>query len=299
MHRPATILLAALALLWLGASNPVHRPPAGPPGEARASLSEDRTFHVFLLVGGINMEGRGELSRSDEQPIDGAMIWDPVRKLWVQARAPFRWFSPFMSERNREGRQWRRLGCGPSFVKAYMKANPGVRVGVICAPRNHMTVENWEPGRRPVPLFDTVVRATREAMAHEQESSWSQGLKPVLKGILWHDGEPHWHRELDDYFEAFPRIVRGLRRELAGGEPLPVVFGQLVPFKPYFAPFNGRLLEQAETIPNSACVTTEGLTGRGNTFDADGYRALGRRYAAAVLELLQPTDGEAAPKKGG
>jgi hypothetical protein len=39
-------------------------------------------LHVFLLIGGINMEGRGEISQSDRNAVDGTLIWDSQYATW-------------------------------------------------------------------------------------------------------------------------------------------------------------------------------------------------------------------------
>ncbi len=236
------------------------------------------------------MEGRGEVEEVDEKDLDGTLIWDPFRNRWTGATVPFGQYSPFLSRRNREFQYWGKLNPGPSFVRAYKISNPGVRVGIISAPRNHMTVHNWKPGQSPNhhPFFDTVVRVTKEALGMPKAISHSTRFDPVLKGILWHDGEQHYSNELGEYFDLFPKIMRNLRNELSEGKPLPIVFGQLCSFGTGNESFNENIINQTSVVPNSACVQTTGLTEHnGFTFNSASYRELGKRYAKEMVQLLK------------
>ena len=56
-------------------------------------------LHVFLLIGGINMEGRGEITESDEKVVEDALIWDPQYSVWTQVRVPYGQYSPFLFEK--------------------------------------------------------------------------------------------------------------------------------------------------------------------------------------------------------
>ena len=86
-------------------------------------------------------------------------------------------------------------------------------------------------------------------------------------------------------------MIENLRKELAGGKSLPVVFGQLETesdfAKLYYVPFNKMIVKQADVIPLTACVTTEGIKGHGMFFYSQGYRDLGERYAKEMIQLLE------------
>ena len=255
--------------------------------EQNIEVVSEVQLHVFLLIGGINMEGRGEITESDEKVVDDALIWDPQYSVWTQVRVPYGQYSPFLSKRNREYAYWGKLNCGPSFVRTYKISNPDAHIGIICAPRNHMTIHNWKPGQDPShhPFFNTVVDVTRKAIGEMRATGYSKKVSPVLKGILWHDGEQHYENELDEYFDLFPKIMRNLRNELSGGKSLPIVFGQLCDG---YESFNERIIKQTAVIPNSACVRTVGLSSSNNfTFDSESYRELGKRYAKEMMQLLE------------
>ena len=49
--------------------------------EQNIEVVSEVQLHVFLLIGGINMEGRGEITESDEKVVEDALIWDPQYSL--------------------------------------------------------------------------------------------------------------------------------------------------------------------------------------------------------------------------
>jgi hypothetical protein len=248
-----------------------------------AKAEDQPELHVFLFIGGINMEGMGKVEEQDIQASKNALLWDTGKKSWIQARPPFNRFSPH------SGAQRRKLGCGPSFVHEYLKANPGVRVGIVSAARNVMDVRNWKPGPATdeawphMPLYNSAVNATKDALESEPEGTG----KPVLKGILWHGGEEVLSEDLGRYPKVLAEIVEGLRKDLSGGEPLPVVFSQLGSWNDYYVPFNKMITKQPAVIPATACVTTDGLDGTGMSFFNAGYRGLGKRYAKEMIRLVE------------
>jgi hypothetical protein len=251
------------------------------PMGASAEPDDQPALHVFLFIGGINMEGKGHVEQQDIDASKDALMWDSRAKSWIQARPPFSRMSPHSYIRKQNAHRW--LGPGPSFVREYAKANPGVRVGIINASRNVMDVRDWQ-GR----YLRTAMGITKQALASQPEGAG----KPVLKGVLWHGGEEATQEgHLDRYPKMLAEMIENLRKELPGGESLPVVFGQLDSetdySKRYFVPFNEMIVKQIDVIPVTACVTTEGLKGHGMFFYNQGYRGLGERYAKEMNRLLK------------
>ena len=93
--------------------------------------------HVFLLIGQSNIVGRAELLPGDDQVILRAQLWNG--ESWEPA-APFNRYSKHKKTQSVQG-----MNCGPSFIKAYQKANPGVEVGIICWARGGSKIEEWHP----------------------------------------------------------------------------------------------------------------------------------------------------------
>lgn len=246
-----------------------------------ANAKDDPPLHLFLFIGGINMEGKGHVKERDIEACGDALMWDSRAKSWVEARPPFSRMSPHSFIRKHNAH--RHLGPGPSFVQEYTKANPGVRVAIINASRNVMDVRDWQ-GR----YIKTAIGITKQALASQPEGAG----KPVLKGVLWHGGgEATQEGHLERYPKVLAEMIENLRKELAGGKSLPVVFSQLETesdhAKLYYVPFNKMIVKQADVIPLTACVTTEGLEGHGIFFYSQGYRDLGERYAKEMIQLLE------------
>lgn len=235
---------------------------------------DDEVRHVFLLIGQSNMAGRAAIEDVDREPIPAASLWDLKQKQWVQAVPPYNLFS-----RHRKDVSMQRLNCGPSFVRAYRQAFPGVKVGIVCAARGGTSIEQWGRGRRePWPLYDTAITVAREALASEPS---------VLRGVLWHQGEANSGRP-DEYPELLAQLITNLRTDLQRPQ-LPVVFSQIGSWRDDYRPFNEMIVRQPMQIPHTACVDTTGLRNMDAAhFDSPGQRELGRRYARLMMGLLKP-----------
>jgi len=239
-----------------------------------ASAQDTAPMHVFLLTGQSNMAGRATIEKQDEGPLEGAMLWNIDEKKWEAAKPPYNRYSP-----HRKGMSMQRLNPGPSFVKAYLAANPGVTVGIICPVRGGTTIEQWKKGEtKPWSLFDSAVEITRAALTDGGE----------LKGILWHQGEGNSAPEKVKLYPAqLKQLIADFRSDLKKPE-LPFVFSQIGQFNPKYATFNEMIVKQPANIPNTACIVTDGLKAIDTAhFDSVGQRALGERYAEAMMGLLK------------
>jgi len=237
-----------------------------------ALADSPENLHVFLLAGQSNMAGRARIEEEDKGEIPGTYLWNIAEKKWEPAIAPLNRYSP-----QRKPMNMQRLNCGPSFAKAYRKANPGATVGMVCAARGGTAIHEWAKGwEKPFPMYRDALAAVKDALEAGGE----------LKGILWHQGESD-SLELDGYEEKFAAVVANFRQDL-GKPELPFVFGQVGRWNPQYQAFNAMIVKQAENIPHSACVPTEGLTNMDAAhFDSKSQRTLGDRYAEAFLGLTK------------
>lgn len=167
------------------------------------------------------------------------------------------------------------MNCGPSFIKTYQKANPGVEVGIICWARGGSKIEEWHPKNfKRFDLYNEAVKQTHEALA--------QGCE--LKGVLWHQGEAN-SKNVADYPKLLKEHVTRLRAEFKKAE-LPFVFGQIGQWREDFTAFNKMIPQQVPEIPFSACVRSGGLTNFDAWhFDHRSQIELGRRYADKLSEI--------------
>ena len=237
-----------------------------------ASAESPENLHVFLLAGQSNMAGRARIEEQDEGEIPGTYLWNIAEKTWEPATAPLNRYSP-----QRKPMNMQRLNCGPSFAKAYRKAHPDVKVGIVCAARGGTAIHEWARGwEKPFPMYRDALAAVKEALEAGGE----------LKGILWHQGESD-SLELEGYEEKFAAVVANFRKDL-GRPKLPFVFGQVGQWNPQYEAFNEMIVKQPESIPHSACVRTDGLTNMDAAhFDSKSQRTLGARYAEAFLGLAK------------
>lgn len=233
--------------------------------------------HLFLLVGQSNMAGRAKIEAEDEGPIEGVELWNIGDKQWEPAEVPFNRYSP-----HRKDISMQRLNPGPTFAKAWRKSNPEVKIGIVCAVRGGTRIQQWEKGlTKPWSLYDSALAATRAALADDDAGK----VRNRLVGILWHQGEGN-SKNAAAYPDQLKALVAQWREDLESPE-LPFVFGQVGQWNPDYAAFNAMIVKQPAEIPHTACVTTEGLTAFDSAhFDSKSQRELGKRYAKAMLRLV-------------
>jgi len=253
-----------LALLLLGRAG-LAAAPALPPKE---------NFHLFLLVGQSNMAGRGVLTPADKTPHARVLMLNQAGA-WVPAVDPLHFDKPKAVG----------VGLGRTFALEIARAAPGVTIGLIPCAVGGSPIDAWKPGAYYQPTqshpWDDALRRARQALE-----------AGTLKGILWHQGESDSSAALAPAYEAkLHELIARSRRELKAPNT-PFIVGQLGQFAG--APWNEhkQQVDRAHRdlprkIPHTAFVSSEGLKDKGDKthFDADSYRELGKRYAAAYLKL--------------
>ncbi len=232
----------------------------------------DKDRHIFLLIGQSNMAGRAPIEEADKLPVPGAFLWNVGAERWEPALPPYNRYSP-----SRKGIDEQHLNPGPTFARAYLKANPEAEIGMICSCRGATRIGQWvKDDPDPFDLYRHAVDAVK--LAVEEDGC-------VLKGILWHQGESNV-QNADEYPEKLARLVRNLRADL--GKNIPVVFGQIGQWNADHAAFNKMIVGQVKNISKSAVVATDRLKNMDVFhFDTAAQRLLGKRYAAKMLELLK------------
>jgi len=128
----------------------------------------------------------------------------------------------------------------------------------------------------------------------------AQGLRPVLRGVVWMQGEQDSKQELSA--RGYAANLRRLRTRLCAdlGVPEPAwVYGQVLPHEPALPRFTNRqelrssmaALDARSGTPDATpgmwMVPTEGMPLRDDTvhYDAIGQQRLGLAFAAAMVEL--------------
>jgi len=261
-RRTFACLLIALVS---ACGNPATEVPAEPP------------LHLYLLAGQSNMAGRGEVGDVDRETHPRVFALKPDHS-WGPASDPLHWDKPNL------------VGVGPGlqFAKEMAQRNPGVRIGVIPTAVGGSSIRVWVPGAvhpqtgtRP---WDDAVSRTFRVLALEGGE---------LKGVIWHQGESDRRDFSEQYGVALVDLVDRMRAEFRSPN-LPFVAAQLSSFLdepiPGSEAMNEAITSLPARLPHTAFVSGDGFKHKGDDvhLDAASERELGRRFAEAMSELIQP-----------
>ena len=199
-------------------------------------------------------------------------------------------FEPAVNPLNRYSTVGRGLTgehLGPSYSFAKEMASKKCPIGLVVNARGGTSIGSWmKNDKKPGGLYDEALHRAKEAMKYGK-----------FKAILWHQGEADCHKS-EVYKKKIVQLMTDFRNDL-GIPDLPVIVGQIAEWnwtkKPYMPegtkPFNDMMKEISSFLPNSACVSSEGLTPLKNEkdphFDANSQLILGRRYAEAAKKLIK------------
>lgn len=255
-------LLAALLLAVHGVSL-ANIADAEEPAASGPIVASKEDFHLYLLLGQSNMAGRGKMTPADRKPVANVYMLD-AQNHWQPAAHPLHFDKPSMAG----------VGLGIDFAIAMRDGDQPSAIGLIPCAFGGTRLDQWQKGTM---LYrEAIDRATIGAKSG------------VLRGILWHQGESDSTEELAPTYAArLTQLFSDLRNDLHVPE-LPIVVGELGPFRQPKNPFNdvinGQLHVVAAEVPGVAAVSADRLHDVGDQthFDADSLREFGRRYAAAM-----------------
>ncbi|MCF0199505.1 MAG: sialate O-acetylesterase [Bacteroidaceae bacterium] len=264
----------------------------------RFASTPDPNFYLFICVGQSNMEGAAKPEEQD-------YAWDNERFQVMaatdyaahtgnnkgDARKKYQWYTavPPLC------RQYAGLTPADYFGRTLVETLPdSIRIGVI-----HVAIG----GCRIEHLFKEY-----DPQSVTREPDWFQGImndydalpytrvlecalrashQGVFKGILLHQGcsntgDPEWPDKVN-------KLYRDLLNDLhLNAEQVPLIAGEVVGKEAggACASMNAIIQTLPQTIPTSKVVSSEGLPGLPDHlhFTAEGYREIGKRYAAAWLE---------------
>ena len=255
----------------------------------------DPDFYIYICFGQSNMEGNAQWEAQDVGNVDPRFQMlatcnfdNPKRTLgnWYTAECPI--VSPVG-----------KLGPSDYFGRTMVKELPDKRVGVVAVAM----------GGSPIEMFDKDLY--RQKLKDNPNEWWAQlanryyGGNPygriiemakkaqevgVIKGILLHQGEsnngdPNWPAMVKKIYKDMLRDL-GLRASdvhLFVGETEHEEMGGGCYWH------NTVVAKIPEVIPTGHVVSAEGIPGNGTDpwhFSAEGYRALGKRYAEKVLDVM-------------
>ncbi len=236
--------------------------------------SKDK-FHLFLLVGQSNMAGRGVVEEQDKVVNPRVLMLSKEGK-WVPAMDPMHF------DKAAAG-----VGLGKTFGQIIAKATPGVTIGLIPCAVGGSPIDAWMPGV----FYPPTKSHPWDDMVKRVELALPAG---TLKGILWHQGESDSKAELAPSYAAKQSDLVKRLRELVKAPEVPFIAGQMgvfegVPWTPEKKVVDQAQRDLPKQVPHTAFVTAEGLNHKGDKvhFDSAAYRELGKRYAAAFLQMTK------------
>ncbi len=248
---------------------------------ASSALANGADREVYLCAGQSNMAGRGAVTEADRQ-IHPRVFALGADDEWGPATDPLHFDKAF-------------AGVGPAltFGRVLAEADDTVEIGLVPCAVGGSSVTHWQPGAKHggtnAHPFDDLERRIEVAR------KWG-----TIRGVIWHQGESDLGRDAEAYREQLLDLIERVRA-LVGQPRLPWVVGTLGDFivaDVAEAPgMNSLLASLPRDVEHLSVVRSAGLKDKGDGihFDASGARALGQRFALAMLDLsrgLAPAPGK-------
>lgn len=238
----------------------------------KCDLPDKENLHLFVLAGQSNMAGRGNVTAADRYP-DNQIIMLDQQQRWVPA------IDPVHFDKSVAG-----VGLGREFARQYIKAHPGVTVGLIPCAAGGSPISSWVPEgyhsqTKSHPYDDCISRI---------DIAQQVG---VVKGVLWHQGESDckpgaaeaYHDRLIELFTRFRAVV---------GNATPILIGGLARNDIDSWSEHRKLVDRAhqgvaKELQHAAFVDSAGLKLKSDNvhFDRESLFEFGRRYASAFQSL--------------
>ena len=235
-------------------------------------MEQDKSFHLYLLIGQSNMAGRGEVEAQDKEIHPRVLALDKACK-WVPAADPIHFDKPIAG-----------VGPGLTFGKIMADHDPSIRIGLIPCAAGGSPITVWKRdgywAQTDSTPYDDAIARTQVAMKDG-----------VLKGILWHQGESDSNEnDAELYEDRLATLIDVLRMDLDAPD-VPFIAATLGDYLVEERP-EGRIVNRAlrqipRRVKHAGCVDSKGLGHKGDHvhFSAEAARELGRRYAEAMIRL--------------
>jgi len=290
MKMKSRLLVLAGLLLLSGCAGVPRQKAAG-------QKAPDKNFYVFLCFGQSNMEGFPGAEEQDRGPVDDRFRVLAAVDFPAQGREKGKWY-PAVPPLSRPSAGL----CPADYFGRTLVANlpPKVRVGVVNVSVAGCRIELFDKNNyrsylsTAPPWMAGIVNAYGgNPYAHLVEMGKLARKDGVIKGILLHQGESNpGDKEWPNKVKAvYDNLIADLNLK---AKEVPLLAGELVNADQNgaCAAMNTIIDELPRTIPTARVISSKGCTGRRDRlhFTPEGYREMGRRYGAAMLQLLGRKD---------
>jgi hypothetical protein len=256
------------------------------------TFSKDKNFYIFLCIGQSNMEGAGRAEAQDSVVDARFQVMEAVDCPNL-SRTKGKWY-PAVPPLCRC-----RTGLSPAdYFGRTMAANlpKKVRIGIINVSIGGCKIELFDKDNyqsyvatAPSWMLNMIKEYDGNPYGRLVEIAKLAQKDGVIKGILLHQGESNTDDSL--WTKKVKVVYDNLTKDLnLKPEKVPLLAGEVVNADQggVCASMNAIIATLPQTIPNSYVISSSGCPdGRDNLhFNAEGYRKLGKRYAAKMLSIM-------------
>lgn len=261
----------------------------------------DPNFHIYISIGQSNMEGTGAIADADLTDISPRFLTLSATDYPQRCRARGEWY-PAMPPLCREDvvtENPTNRGLGPTdyFGRTMVENTPdSIRIGVICVAVGAAKIEGFyrdinvaqdyynnqsrDYVREKFALYDYYAYGHILALARQAQQVGT------IRGILLHQGESNYGQT------DWPLKVKGVYENLLSdlgleAEKVPLLVGEVTENGPSGG-MNKIIRTVPDYIPTAHVISSVGAIKKSWDpihFDSEGYREMGRRYAATMLQL--------------
>ena len=255
--------------------------------------AQDPTFHVFLCLGQSNMEGAARPESIDSVGVSDRLLTlaavdykDGSRKMgeWYKALPPLCRYGNGMTPADYFGRTMHANYPEGHRVGLINVAIGGIKIEGFMKDEIENYAANVAPGWMK-PMLKEYDDNPYKRLVEMAKIAQKDG---VIEGILVHQGESNW--DDPDWAVKLKSVYESLLADLGlDAKNVPLIVGEAVNADRggTSAGANINIDNVRSTIPAARIVSSSGLTNLPDHlhFDAAGYRELGRRYAAQMMDL--------------
>lgn len=256
--------------------------------------SQDKNFHIYLCLGQSNMEGNARIQAQDTVNIDPRFMVLSTVDCDKKGRTKGNWYTavPPLCRCN--------TGLTPAdyFGRTLVANLPEkVKVGVINVAIGGCKIELFDKSNyqsyvatAPSWMIGMINQYDGNPYARLVEMAKVAQKTGVIKGILLHQGESNTNDTL--WTKKVKLVYDNLMKDLKlNPKKVPLLAGELVNAdqKGACASMNAIIATLPQVIPNAYVIPSAGCPGAPDHlhFTAEGYRELGKRYAAQMLSILK------------